>query len=112
MLKLNIDYLTRLRGISKNFTYLTKLGLSYNISQRLSTGNVKSINLGHLEKICLDLRCTPNDLLEWHADQSVSSDHPLHTLVRDPRLLESLEKIQNLPLDKFKRLNDLIDNLE
>ncbi|MGL1885892.1 MAG: helix-turn-helix transcriptional regulator [Reichenbachiella sp.] len=113
MLKLNIANLAHLRGIKKVYSYLMKLGLSHSISQRLSTGSVKSIRFDHLEKLCLILQCTPNDLLEWNNDStSINTHHPMKALVRDPKSLAHLDKIKSMSLDKLARLNDLIADLE
>jgi DNA-binding Xre family transcriptional regulator len=113
MLKLNIHYIATLRGYNKAYAFLMSLGISHNIAQRLAAGDTKKIPLDHLEKICIALRCTPNDLLDWQADnQAVDADHPLHALNRDTARLKNLEKLKSLPLDKLERLNELIGEME
>jgi DNA-binding Xre family transcriptional regulator len=113
MLKLNIKYIATLRGYTKAYAFLMKIGFSHNTAQRLASGNAKNIPLDNLEKICIALRCTPNDVLDWQADnQAIDADHPLHALNRDTARLKNLEKLKSLPLDKLERLNELIGEME
>ncbi|MGL1888689.1 MAG: helix-turn-helix transcriptional regulator [Reichenbachiella sp.] len=113
MLKLNISYLTSLRSIKRTFTYLLDLGLSRSVAQRVSSGEAKVVNLAHLTKLCLALRCTPNDLLEWQGDpNAMDQHHPLRALINDKGRLENVSKIKNMSLEKLERLNDLIGDME
>lgn len=111
MFRLKIDHVAQLRGIRRTYSYLTKLGMSHGIAQRLSSGNVKNIHLDHLENLCKSLRCTPNDILDWQGED-LDSEHPLQTLRKDPTALKNLEKLRQMPLDKLEKLGELLDKIE
>ncbi len=113
MLKLNVKYIATLRGYPKAYAFMMKIGFTHNTAQRLAAGNARNITLDTLEKICIALRCTPNDLLDWQAgEQAVAADHPIHALSRDTSRLKNLEQLKNLPFDKLERLNDMIGKME
>jgi len=40
-------------------------GISYNTLHKINKNDVQSMSFDVLEKICLNLDCTPNDLLEF-----------------------------------------------
>ncbi len=40
-------------------------GISYNTLHKINKNDVQSMSFDVLEKICLNLNCTPNDLLEF-----------------------------------------------
>jgi putative transcriptional regulator len=42
-------------------------GISYSIVQRLYNDKVKSIEFENLDKLCLILECTPNELLGFES---------------------------------------------
>ncbi|MCV9388249.1 helix-turn-helix domain-containing protein [Reichenbachiella ulvae] len=111
MLKLKIDHVAQLRGIRRTYSYLTKLGMSHGIAQRLSSGNVKNIHLKHLENLCKTLRCTPNDILDWQGED-LDREHPLLELRKDPKALKSLEKLRQMPLDKLEKLGQFLDEMD
>jgi len=62
MFKLN-TMLLRDKGIRKPKAYLRGFGLGHVSAQRWEDGQLAQLNLEALWKVCLDLNCTPNDLL-------------------------------------------------
>jgi DNA-binding Xre family transcriptional regulator len=65
MMYFNFSKLFKLRGISKGTKFLEKHGLSYNQAYRMLYYRSSETHLKLLEKVCLALNCTPNDLIEW-----------------------------------------------
>ena len=66
MIKIKLDEL--LKNDDRSLNWLcTKTGISYSTLHKLSTGETKSISFDVLNKICLFLRCTPNDII-WESE--------------------------------------------
>lgn len=59
---INIDNLMRQRGISK-YGMAKLLNISYPTMSALYSGNITSIKLDILEKLCIILGCTPSEIL-------------------------------------------------
>lgn len=67
----------------------------------------------HLEKLCMLLHCTPNDVLEWKADQNValSQDHPLYSLIRRENA-ELHSFLKNASLEELGKLQEFISQIK
>ena len=72
------------------------------------------MNLDNLEKLCLLLKCTPHDLLEWEppSDIKVTESHPLYPLIRDDEPYNILSHINKLPLSKVKEVQEFIERIK
>ena len=111
MLTFNLDTICRARGIKRKYAFLAKAGLTYRVARRLADGDTQSLRTSHIEKLCLALHCTPNDLLQWTPEGDVSRDHPLQALNREHQL-DVLKEINELPLDKLQELKATLDELK
>jgi len=70
---------------------------------------LKGIKLVHLERLCLALRCTPHDLLEWNpSDNYVDVSHPLFALRKRDDLEDVFPLIHNMPVDELEDVLDFI----
>ncbi|UXP34040.1 helix-turn-helix transcriptional regulator [Reichenbachiella agarivorans] len=113
MLKLNLEYIFRIRAIKNPYGFIKKLGFSHDVCHRLAHGQTLGVKMNQLEALCLALHCTPNDLMEFKdLDNKVSSDHPMNALIRDSATLDSMDKLRKLPLDKIELLQKMMENLE
>lgn len=65
MLYLNLKRVMRLRGIDNHYKLLVDLGFAPATVRNFLGSGVRRIDFEHLERICLALNCTPNDVLEW-----------------------------------------------
>lgn len=65
MLFINIKRAMRLRGIDNHYHFLLNLGFVPSTANNFLRGQVEHLKLDQLERLCLALNCTPNDLLEW-----------------------------------------------
>ena len=84
ILYFNIPKLFKLRNISKPRIFLSQNGF-YIFTDKKSRHLPRcrsNISVNVVEKLCLALNCTPNDLLEWipSKDSQVPENHPLHAL--------------------------------
>lgn len=105
MLYLNIQRIATLRNIPNLFSYLTQHGFSANIAHRIIKRADSHIKLQYLERLCLLLRCTPNDLLHWQADNDQTAQEPLHALMHD-NTTDILHYLQSAPIEELVRLRE------
>ena len=109
MLYFNFFKLFKARNIKTPRKFLRENGLTENQAQRLLTIHTRALRLDTIEKICLALNCTPNDLLEWKP-ASANLDFPetaLHSL--KPKDTIDFTKIAaDIPLEKLPELKSLV----
>jgi DNA-binding Xre family transcriptional regulator len=113
MLNLNIKRMRRLRGVEKHYNLMIRLGFVSSTARLFLSGEIVSIKLEQLEKICIALNCTPNDLIEWQpeAGQMVAETHSMNKLKR--RAEKDLPKLLNeIPPDKFEQILKILQDLK
>ena len=110
MLAYNFDRIFKARAISRPFTFLTTHGFSDNLASRIKQNRVRVLRNRELEKLCLILQCTPNDLLEWTDDENVNPEptHPMRKLMRTGKISDLNKTIHSIPLDKIGEIDQLI----
>lgn len=109
MFYLNLKKIMRLRGIENDYRMLLKLGFASSTARMLLDGSAYQIKFEQLEKICLALNCTPNDLLEWQppAESPVAETHSLQNLRRKPE--KDLPKLlAEIPSNKLDQVIDIL----
>ncbi|MFN7119448.1 MAG: helix-turn-helix domain-containing protein [Saprospiraceae bacterium] len=113
MLRLNLPAVMRQRGITNPVKYLLKKGFSRHRTGRLLRNEQGSISYKVLEKLCVALHCTPNDLLEWEktGEVAIPDTHPLHQLLPRREEVNLLQKLQQLPLEKLEQLKQIMKDL-
>ncbi|MBN2637499.1 MAG: hypothetical protein JXR65_00255 [Bacteroidales bacterium] len=65
-----------------------------------------------MEKICLLLNCTPNDVMQWIPDgnETVEKNQPLNKLLRTQnKVIDITRSLNSLPLDKLEEIGKYID---
>lgn len=110
MLKYNFDRIFKARGIEKRYTYLKQGGFGDHLASRINRNKVARLGLKETEKLCLLLRCTPNDLFEWEPDESVEIDakHPLNTILKRNKIADLTKTLNSVPLEKLDEIDELI----
>ncbi|NOU18435.1 MAG: helix-turn-helix transcriptional regulator [Bacteroidales bacterium] len=110
MLIFNFTRIFRARGIDKPFSYLVKAGYSDNFATRVANSKMERLNLKDVEKLCVLLQCTPNDILEWIPDKKEAKieKHPLNTLKRTGSVTQLSQILNAVPLDKLGEIETLI----
>jgi DNA-binding Xre family transcriptional regulator len=113
MLTLNISPIFRARGIERPYTFLVKAGFTPHSANVLLNSKTKVFRLDHIEKLCVILKCEPNDLLAWYPDKNeiIADDHPLTMLKHGESPTIDLKKtLLNMPYSELKSLSSkLID---
>jgi len=102
-----------LRGIKKELTFLMNNGIGRSTASNLLNFNVTYVKIAHLEKLCLLLRCTPNDLFGWKPpkDAVIDEAHPLGRLKRGPDPKNITDMVSDLPLEKLEQIEGLLNQL-
>lgn len=110
MLKFNFTRVFKARGIERPYTYLVKSGYSASFATRVVNNKVRQLNAIDVEKLCVMLRCTPNDLLEWIPGQNYNSGegHPLSSLRRIGSDGQINRILYNIPVDRLSEIEQLI----
>src|SRR5215213_9521362 len=113
MLFFNIKRVLGLRGIDKPYAFLVKNGFVSQTATNIINNQIGRITPQQIEKLCLLLHCTPNDLFDWRAtaNSAVPENHPLRTLVKEEVPLPISEMVRDLPVEKLSRLETMINEL-
>ena len=82
MLKVNILRVCTMRSVTKPLSFFRNHGFSSATATRIAGGYMNSFSLETVEKLCLSLNCTPNDLLEWTPSKGYGGKH--HALTECP----------------------------
>jgi len=111
MLRYNFSRIFRIKGISKPGPYLMENGFKRNTAFKIARNSVYELNNVHLEKLCILLCCTPNDLLEWHPDKNVKvpEDHPIRKLLPAEAIIDLRNIMQDIPVEKISGLAQKIE---
>ena len=75
------------RNIQTPFTFLLKIGISNSTASKMLKGKAVQVNFDQLTKLCLNLNCTPNDIMALRY-LTVPENHALKVM----RKLESHEE--------------------
>jgi len=114
MLYFNIKRLLDLRGIDKPYAFLVKNGFVSQTATNIINNQIARITPAQMEKLCLLLHCTPNDLFDWRpsANSVIAENHPLRTLVKEknPPLISQM--VKDLPVEKLSELETIINQLK
>jgi len=110
MLKFDFPRVFKARGIDRPFSFLVNYGYSTNMATRIVNNRTRQVNLRDIEKLCMILKCTPNDFFDWVPGKSDINmeNHPLNALKRsDKSVLAQL--INDIPMDKLADIEKLIN---
>lgn len=114
MLVFNPLRMFRMRGIARPERELIKTGISPGAATKyLHYHNIR-LTIGHIEKICVLLNCTPNELFEWRSksNENLSENHSLNSLKRDQEPENLSEILKNVPVEKLSELNEFVRGLQ
>jgi DNA-binding Xre family transcriptional regulator len=113
MLTYNFNRIFAQRAIKNKAAFLIKAGFNRQTALRISNNKFRALKLSQLEKICLALHCTPNDIIQYTPDpQKPIANHPLTKLIHT-ELPEQLANIINdIPIDKLNDFTQQIKQLK
>ena len=92
------------RNIRHPASFLIKIGINNNTANKMLKGEAVQINFRQLTTLCMNLNCTPNDLLALR-DLSPAPGHQLEKLqkVADP-IINPLATFAGMSLQELKDL--------
>lgn len=110
MLIYNFQRVFAARGIDKPTAFLVAHGIPRGIASRMANNKTDKIFLKYLEKACVVLNCTPNDLIEWKPanKKQDSEDTALYALKKAQKSKGAEELLRGLPMSKLEELAKLL----
>ena len=113
MLKLQIKELLVAKSIEHPVKWLTGIGISKEVARKLVNNKQVSISKKHIELICLNAFCTPNDLFKWVPDNKGHDvkHHPLQKL-RNVILPNLLAEHKQLSVEEMHEYNAAIAEIK
>ncbi len=114
MLIYNFKRIFKARGIDRPFTYLRQAGFSDSFATRIKNNRTGQMRLKTLERLCLLLECTPNDLIDWTPDSqtSVSNTHPMNNLNRMDKIIDINKSLNAMSLSKLEKIEQMINEID
>ncbi|WP_372650613.1 helix-turn-helix domain-containing protein [Draconibacterium sp.] len=111
MLRYNFERIFKARGIYRPYSYLVNAGFSGNFAVKLNKNQAAYIRPKEMEKLCLLLRCTPNDFFEWIPDNenTVDSKHPINNIRKTEKVVDITKTLNAVPIDKLDEIEQLIN---
>lgn len=110
VLSFNRNTIFKARQIEKPYTFLVKIGIAPHTATRLLNNKVRVMRLDHIELLCQNLHCEPNDLLTYNLDKDtvLSQNHPLNHLLSQQEDNQWQEKLKTIPLKQLKEIATII----
>ncbi len=111
MLYSTIAEILKDREIANPNRFLCQNGFTPHTASRLLNNKTKSISHQHLQKLCLLLRCTPNDLYVWqHPANAVKDENQsLHFLVAVTPRPSVIHQLKHLSLQKLREKKQALE---
>ena len=114
MLSFDIARICAERGINNASLWLREQAFRSNyITTILRKKPSVRLSLQQIEKICLALHCTPNELFSWMPDagKPVAPNHQMHALVRNNK--PSIpDLMRSLPAEQLEQVRELMMQLK
>ena len=103
-----------LRGVEKTANFMVKNGFTYQSAGRVLKARSSLIKIQDIERLCVALNCTPNDLFEWKADgeKILPDGHSLNALSRGEGAKSLRQMVKDVPSDKLALIENLLDALK
>lgn len=112
MLYLNIKRVMSLRGVNNHYKMLLDLGFAPATARNFLSNAVWRITFENLEKLCLALNCTPNDLIEWLPPENQTNPDAQALIKMKRNRDEDLSKLlKTLPIEKFEQIAEILQDL-
>lgn len=114
MITYRISRLLALKGITKPVAYLTKAGFNHNTAWRLSRDKVQNLTTDQIEKLCIALNCSPNELLEYipGEKQNLKTSHPLNALIYTQKQIDIQNVGADIPVNKLAAFSEELQELK
>ncbi len=110
MLQLNLSRIFKARGIEHPYRFLAQNGFVSFTAHKYKNGKVEHMRLDHIERLCILLNCTPNDVFEWTPNDLLDDrpDHPLQQIRRREKKIQISKLLGKLPLSKLEEVERML----
>jgi len=110
MLQINLTRIFKARGIDQPYKFLVQNGFVPFTAHKYKNGKVEHIRLDHIEKLCVILNCTPNDILEWMPNDLLDDtpNHPLQKIRIRNKKLEINKMLSHFSLEKLEEIEKML----
>jgi len=110
MLAFNFPRVFKARGIDRPFSFLVNHGYSSNMATRIVNNRIRQVNISDIQKLCMILKCTPNDFFDWiPGNNDIDIEHhPLNAIKRSDKIVQLAQLVNNIPMDKLADIESLI----
>ena len=110
MLRLNLDRIFKVKGITKTNQFLINLGNSVGYASQLVNDKSVSIRFDKLEMLCKAFNCTPNDLFDYTDDgkKPLPDGHALYSISKNDTIGEVNKLLNDLPMEKIEELYKIL----
>lgn len=110
MIRYNFDRIFKARGVERPFSFLRQVGFSDNFATKIKQNKVKRINLEEIERLCVVLKCTPNDFFEWipNSGDQIGENHPLNEIRRSDKVINIMKTLNSVPLGQLAEIEQII----
>ncbi|MCD9187237.1 MAG: helix-turn-helix transcriptional regulator [Pyrinomonadaceae bacterium] len=114
MLKFNPKKVFAMRGIEKATNFLVRLGFSYPKASSFLESKSRFVQIKDIERLCIKLNCTPNDLFEWKPDANtvLPDSHALNALLNTGENKNLQQLVKDIPAEKLKLIENLLAELK
>lgn len=77
----------------------------------MNNNRILRLNLKELEKLCLLLRCKPNDFCEWIPEKGlkVDADHPINRIKKSDKVVDLIQTLNSIPLGYLDEIQEVIE---
>ena len=114
MIRMNLNLIGRMRSIPNLKQFLIRrVGINHISADKLLKGTASSIRFDHMEGICRELHCTPDDILEWVPSKDnlpLAEGHPLQKLAQKKEAREFLSHLNAMSTEELYEVMKQMDN--
>jgi hypothetical protein len=91
-----------------------KMVLRNQTTGRFLKSKSQIVKVKDIERLCIALNCTPNDLFEWQADGKtvLAENHSLNALEKSGQTKNLQEMVKDIPSDKLALIENLLEELK
>lgn len=101
------------KGVGDARRFLLKIGFSHSATSRMLNNTYDSLKFDAIEKICLHLNCTPNELISWKPKDNINAANYALEKLKPIAAQDSISaKLKQLPPEKLEKLRDFLGDLE
>lgn len=105
--------MVQMRGFSDSLEFLRSIGVPDCRYRRLRN-DPKTISFELLDRLCWELHCTPNDLMEWKPDarQVNHEGHPVSRLMLSNEVKQLQHVVREMDPKKVSKVLAMLQDLE